>query len=275
MQGDAIGVVLNDVRHIHHRSAHVRGHGSRLDDVDPDAVRAEDRPEGLPEHADGALGPAVGDLLGRPHMGGDRADHDDRAAMALRDHLARSLGADDPRAPHVGLEELVEGLERRPVPGHERVDGRVRHDVVQPSAAFGHLGPPWRSRPPGRACRPRPGRRRRQPRGPAEASRSGHPWVAGSLPRAHPLTRDEQRWPVRSRWSRPSPGRPCPRNRRSIQALLPNRRRRRRPAPRRVEVGASIHSIIHDEHRVRVPAQASMPIARANAMASQRSGDRC
>ncbi len=55
------------------------------------------------------------------------------------DHLTRCLRAHDPRASHVGLEQPVEVLDRRSVPGHEGVDRSVRHDVVEAPPALSHL----------------------------------------------------------------------------------------------------------------------------------------
>jgi hypothetical protein len=81
-------------------------------DVDADAVLAEHRAQGLAQHADGALGAAIGDLGRRADMRRDRADHDDGAAMALGDHLPRAFGADHPGAADVGLEQIVEILDR-------------------------------------------------------------------------------------------------------------------------------------------------------------------
>ncbi len=131
VDGDAIGVVLHRGRILHHRRAHVGHHPSWLDGVHPDAVLAQVAAEGLGQHADGALGPAVRGLVGRAHVRRDRAHAADRAAMTLADHLLRAFRADHPGTAHVGLEQRVEVLDARLVPFHERVDRGIRHQVVE------------------------------------------------------------------------------------------------------------------------------------------------
>ena len=100
-------------------------------------MRTQVAAQRLRQHADGALGAAVGGLARGAHVRGDRAHAADRAAVPLPDHLLGALRADHPGAADVRLEQGVEVLEGRLVPLHERVDCRVRHHAVQPASSLG------------------------------------------------------------------------------------------------------------------------------------------
>jgi len=82
--------------------------GTRLDDVDADAVLAQHRAQGFAQHADGALGPAIGDLGGAPTWAEIELIMTMGAAMtSLIICRAASVQTTQHRA-H-GLEQIVEG----------------------------------------------------------------------------------------------------------------------------------------------------------------------
>ncbi len=137
MQGDPVDVVLQDVGLVHHRRAHVGQDGAGLDAVDPYVVGPEDASERLGEHRDAAFGCAIGGLERRPYVRRDGADANDGSAVTLGDHLFGGLGRHNPGTPQIGVAQQVPLLEGRLVPRHERVDGRVRHQVVDLAGALG------------------------------------------------------------------------------------------------------------------------------------------